>query len=298
MATPFQDFVNTELPKRIGTAQDPLTLAAGKFPRSTGVGLQTVFGWLPLLATEPDAAEFDNGEYVVYASGSTLNLKGKTTGGTILNEQISGGDFIPNGEKGQPLGVATLDGDGKLPSGQLPALAVSDFIGNFADIAAAVATDLSSYQKGDWLTTEEGGGKTYIAITTPPAVSADFKALKTPTDVVTSVDGETGAVQTTRPDTTITIPVPVEDTFYLSHYVQKAFKITNIRGVCKTGSCDIDILIDGASIGGAIGITGTLGNVSLSQVVNATESYAIQISNISADTTFLSITFNTSYQIA
>lgn len=35
-------------------------------------------------------------------------------------EAIAGGDFIPNSQKGQPGGVATLGSDGKVPEGQLP----------------------------------------------------------------------------------------------------------------------------------------------------------------------------------
>lgn len=43
MATPFETFVNIELPKRPSTEQDPLTLTAGKIPVSTGVGLSMAF---------------------------------------------------------------------------------------------------------------------------------------------------------------------------------------------------------------------------------------------------------------
>src|SRR5574343_947383 len=43
MATPFEVYVNTELPKRPSTNQDPLTLTAGQIPFSTGVGLDLEF---------------------------------------------------------------------------------------------------------------------------------------------------------------------------------------------------------------------------------------------------------------
>ena len=41
MATPFENFVNTELPKRIGTNESPITPGAGDIPVFTGVGLLT-----------------------------------------------------------------------------------------------------------------------------------------------------------------------------------------------------------------------------------------------------------------
>ena len=43
MASPFQNFVNKELPKRISTDDNPLTLPAGKVAVSTGIGLGTSF---------------------------------------------------------------------------------------------------------------------------------------------------------------------------------------------------------------------------------------------------------------
>lgn len=41
--TLFEEFVNSELPKRIGTNSDPTKIEAGSVPISTGVGLLTEF---------------------------------------------------------------------------------------------------------------------------------------------------------------------------------------------------------------------------------------------------------------
>jgi hypothetical protein len=41
MATAFENFVNTELPKRIATNESPTTPQAGDIPVFTGVGLLT-----------------------------------------------------------------------------------------------------------------------------------------------------------------------------------------------------------------------------------------------------------------
>lgn len=43
MASPFETFVNGELPKRISTSENPMTLVAGKIPVSLGVGLAVEF---------------------------------------------------------------------------------------------------------------------------------------------------------------------------------------------------------------------------------------------------------------
>jgi len=43
MATPFENFVNAELPKRIGTNEDPTSVSAGKVPVTTGIGLLVEF---------------------------------------------------------------------------------------------------------------------------------------------------------------------------------------------------------------------------------------------------------------
>lgn len=43
MPTPFESFVNAELPKRISTNADPLSVPSGMVPVTTGVGLLTEF---------------------------------------------------------------------------------------------------------------------------------------------------------------------------------------------------------------------------------------------------------------
>ena len=57
MSTPFENFVNLELPKRISTDADPLSVPEGMVFVSTGIGLSTVpsklpgNGWSPLFET-------------------------------------------------------------------------------------------------------------------------------------------------------------------------------------------------------------------------------------------------------
>ena len=121
----------------------------------------------------------------------TTDATGRVTAGTNPTTLAGYGitDAINVSEKGAPNGVATLDGTGKLPVAQLPALAITDsfvvsneaaMLGLTAEVGdIAIRTDLS---------------KTFILQAVPASTLANWKELATPTDTVTSVNGQTGAV--------------------------------------------------------------------------------------------------------
>jgi hypothetical protein len=73
MATPFELFCSAEIPKRIGTNTDPLTVPAGQVPVTTGVGLLTEFqpysGGSGVPTVSITAAENIGGHRAVLASG-------------------------------------------------------------------------------------------------------------------------------------------------------------------------------------------------------------------------------------
>lgn len=88
---------------------------------------------------------------------------------------------------------------GKVPESQLPAIAISDFIANFADLTTALAdSGVQDSQKGDWFTVDTDGGQSYIVIVSNPTTVSDVEILKTPTDAVSSVNGSTGVVVLTQ----------------------------------------------------------------------------------------------------
>lgn len=90
-------------------------------------------------------------------------------------------------EKGQPNGYAGLDVNGKVPSTQLPALALTDV----AVVADITARDALTVEEGDVaVVTDAGGGlsRSYVYD------GAVWQELQTPTDAVASVDGRTGTV--------------------------------------------------------------------------------------------------------
>lgn len=108
------------------------------------------------------------------------------------NTQDSGyapSDFQAVSEKGQVSGYASLDGTGKVPSSQLPALALTDIY-----VAANETEQLAlDAQEGD-VCVRSDLNKSYVHNGGSAGTMADWQELLTPTDAVLSVAGKTGAV--------------------------------------------------------------------------------------------------------
>lgn len=99
------------------------------------------------------------------------------------------GTAIQSSEKGAVNGVATLDAGGKVPSSQLPPLAITDtFV-----VASEVAMLALTAQTGD-VAVRTDVSKSFILQGTDPSVLGDWQELLTPSDAVLSVNGQTGAV--------------------------------------------------------------------------------------------------------
>lgn len=101
-------------------------------------------------------------------------------------------------EKGVANGVATLDASGLIPSSQLGALAISEYLGNFSNTTTALANAwVQASQRGDWFTVaDDGTGKSasYIVTTDSPTTLSHITKISTPTDAVLSVNWQTGIV--------------------------------------------------------------------------------------------------------
>lgn len=103
---------------------------------------------------------------------------------------------IPLTQKGANNGVATLDSGGKLPASQLPAIAVSDYLGSVANQSAMLAL---SGEKGDWAIRSDLSTVWVITGTDPTQLSS-WTQMSYPSAPVTSVAGKTGVVSLDKTD--------------------------------------------------------------------------------------------------
>lgn len=111
---------------------------------------------------------------------------------TKLNQGAGSGldaDAVDGGHKGQPNGLAELDASGKVPSSQLPALALT----NIWTVASQAAQLALVAQEGD-VAIRTDLNRSFVHNSGAAGTMADWSELLTPTDTVLSVFGRTGAV--------------------------------------------------------------------------------------------------------
>lgn len=97
---------------------------------------------------------------------------------------------------GAANGVASLGSDGKLPSGQVPDIAVVSYLGTVASQAAMLAL---TGQQGDWCIRSDLS-TTWVITGSTPSSLASWTQLSYPTAPVTSVNAKTGAVTLSASD--------------------------------------------------------------------------------------------------
>jgi hypothetical protein len=112
---------------------------------------------------------------------------------TNLANPVDNGDAVSlgylNGQKNVANGIAALDGNGKITTDHLPALAIAEtfVVNSQANMLALTA------QTGD-IAVRTDVSKSFILTASPASTLANWQELLTPTDAVQSVDGSTGAV--------------------------------------------------------------------------------------------------------
>ena len=99
-------------------------------------------------------------------------------------------------EKGSAGGYASLDSGGKVPQAQLPAIAITEYLGEVANQTAMLAL---SGQKGDWCIRTDTGA-VWIITGTDPALLGSWTSVSYPASPVTSVAGRTGDVTISAAD--------------------------------------------------------------------------------------------------
>ncbi|MCZ4244986.1 hypothetical protein [Pedobacter punctiformis] len=96
-------------------------------------------------------------------------------------------------EKGTANGYASLGADGKVPNSQIPALAISE---TFPVNSQAAMLALSTAGQGD-VAVRTDISKSFILTQSPASTLANWQELLTPTDAVSSVNGQVGNVSLT-----------------------------------------------------------------------------------------------------
>lgn len=157
------------------------------------------------------SVNFDGSENVTMttAIGSTLNTALGDKVDKVAGKQLSTEDYT-TAEKTKLAGLGTaaeknvgtasgnvpvLDADGKLAASVIPSVAITDtFV-----VASQAAMLALTAQAGD-IAIRSDLSKTFILQTEPASTLENWKELATPTDVVTSVAGKTGAVTLTKSD--------------------------------------------------------------------------------------------------
>ena len=142
-----------------------------------------------------------------YAASSHTHAASDVTSGTFADARISESSVTQHesalsiassqiSDKASANGVASLDGTGKIPSSQLPAIALSEVF-----VVASQAAQLAlTAQEGD-VVVRTDQSTTYIHNGGTAGTMADYTELQTPSAApVTSVNGYTGAVSLTTSD--------------------------------------------------------------------------------------------------
>lgn len=142
-------------------------------------------------------------------------------------------------EKGKPNGYAGLDKDGKIPTEQLPPIAITE---TYVVNTQAAMLALSA-QVGD-VAIRTDLSKSFILQNEPASTLANWQELLTPTDAVQSVAGKTGVVTLTKSDVGLG---NLDNTADSTKKVLSASKLTTprtINGVSFDGSANITIKDD------------------------------------------------------
>ena len=172
-----------------------LLAVADKVDKVTGKGLST-----------EDYSTAEKSKLAGIATGATANatdaqLRDRTTHtgaqaiSTVTGLQGALDALVPAATKGAANGVASLDAGGKVPESQLPAVVISDVF----SVASQAAMLALTAERGD-IAVRTDLNKTFALSAAPASTLGNWVELRSPTDVVQSVAGKTGAVTLVKAD--------------------------------------------------------------------------------------------------
>jgi len=205
--------------------------------------------------------------------------------------------YIPTTQKGAVSGVATLDDFGKVPTSQLPQIAIT----NTFVVASEPEMLFLTAQTGD-VAIRSDENKTYILQGADPTLLGDWAVLATPTDTVTSVFGRNGVVTAQNGDYTTSQITESGNLYFTTARVLATalagFTVAGTRTAIVAGDTilqsfgkvqkyfnDLSAL---AFSGSASDLTGTKTSAFISDFAGAVDSVAIAgLSGLSVDTNTL-----------
>lgn len=154
----------------------------------------------------------DAGKPVSTAQQAALNAKANTasptftgTVGGITKAMVGLGNVDNTSDANKPISTAQaavnaakadLDGSGKVPQAQIPAVALTEFLGAVGSQAAMLAL---AGQRGDWCARTDLGTDWQL-VSEPASTLANWREHTYPASAVTSVAGRTGAVTLSKAD--------------------------------------------------------------------------------------------------
>ena len=217
----------------------------------------------------------------------TYDTKGLVTGGTAItatNEQLVKGDGSGITIGTNSGNIPVLNGSGKLADSVIPSIAITDtFV-----VATEPAMLALTAQVGD-VAIRTDVFKSFILQTSPASVVANWQELKTPTDAVSTVNGQSGAVTLGGGDILVETGSTVTDaaTIAVGDTIDSALgklnteigtkldkKITPIAGATHT---KITYDADGLVTSGTNLVASDIPTIEQSQVTNLTTDLAAKV---------------------
>jgi hypothetical protein len=165
-----------------------------------GTGATTLTGYVKGTGTDPltASATIPNTDVTGLGTMSTQNANNVAiTGGSISGATVSG--YIPTSEKAQPLGVATLDAGGKVPTSQIPMQGDLNYQGTWNATTNTPTLTSSTGTKGYYYVVDVAGTTNLDGITDWQVgdwaiYNGTVWQKVDNTDAVSSVNGQTGTV--------------------------------------------------------------------------------------------------------
>ena len=132
------------------------------------------------------------------AVGAVTSVNGQAGAVTLTSADIGLGNVNNTTDLNKPISTATQNAlntkadlvGGKVPTSQLPSLAVSEYLGPAANQAAML---LLSGERGDWCIRTDSSS-TFVLVSDGGSSIGDWQELATPASPVSSVNGYTGTV--------------------------------------------------------------------------------------------------------